>query len=99
RLPGSPAGAAAVITIAIPTGTLLPDSLATLRAAGLADLQPDDVGRRLLHRPAPDLTLVTVRPPDVAAYVDHGSADLGIVGKDSLWETRRVHYELLDLGF
>jgi ATP phosphoribosyltransferase len=88
-----------VITIAIPTGYLLPGALRLLGAAGLASLGPEDLGRRLILRPSPDLTLVTVRPLDVSAYVDHGSADLGIVGKDALWETERVHYELLDLGF
>jgi ATP phosphoribosyltransferase len=88
-----------VITIAIPTGYLLPGALRLLAAAGLASLGPEDIGRRLILQPSPDLTLVTVRPLDVSAYVDHGSADLGIVGKDALWETERVHYELLDLGF
>jgi ATP phosphoribosyltransferase len=88
-----------VITVAIPTGHLLPGALRLLSAAGLANLGPDDIGRRLILRPSPDVTLVTVRPLDVSAYVDHGSADLGIVGKDALWETERVHYELLDLGF
>jgi ATP phosphoribosyltransferase len=88
-----------MITIAIPTGYLLPGALETLDAAGLARLSPEDLGRRLIVRPTPELTLVTVRPLDVAAYVDHGSADLGIVGKDALWETQRVHYELIDLRF
>ncbi|MHB8508222.1 MAG: ATP phosphoribosyltransferase [Candidatus Dormibacteria bacterium] len=88
-----------MITIAIPTGNLLPAALQRLRGAGLCDLAPADIGRRLVLRCSEDLTLVTVRPLDVPAYVDHGSADLGIVGKDSLWETERVHYQLLDLGF
>ena len=88
-----------MITIAIPTGYLLPGALRLLGGAGLAELTPEDLGRKLILRPTDDLTLVTVRPLDVAAYVDHGSADLGIVGKDALWETERVHYELLDLGF
>ena len=88
-----------MITVAIPTGYLLPWALRLLASAGLADVTPEDIGRRLVLRPSPDLTLVTVRPLDVAVYVDHGSADLGIVGKDALWETERVHYELLDLGF
>jgi ATP phosphoribosyltransferase len=35
----------------------------------------------------------------VPAYVDHGAADLGIVGKDILWETPGAHYELVDLRF
>jgi ATP phosphoribosyltransferase len=88
-----------VITIAIPTGYLLPGSLALLRAAGLGDLNPESIGRRLIIDAGPGLRLITVRPQDVPVYVDHGSADVGIVGKDALWETERVHYELLDLGF
>jgi ATP phosphoribosyltransferase len=88
-----------VITIAIPTGYLLQGALRLLSAAGVAAVDPEEIGRRLILRPSPDVTLVTVRPMDVSAYVDHGSADLGIVGKDALWETERVHYELLDLGF
>ncbi|MGB2939126.1 MAG: ATP phosphoribosyltransferase [Candidatus Dormiibacterota bacterium] len=88
-----------MITMAIPTGYLLPGALEVIGAAGLARLTPEDLGRKLVLQPTADLTLVTVRPLDVAAYVDHGSADLGIVGKDALWETERVHYELIDLGF
>jgi ATP phosphoribosyltransferase len=88
-----------VITIAIPTGYLLPGSLGLLRAAGLVDLDPESIGRRLIIDAGPGVRLITVRPQDVPVYVDHGSADLGIVGKDALWETERVHYELLDLGF
>ncbi len=88
-----------MITIAIPTGYLLPGALKVIAAAGLAEVTLEDLGRKLILQPTPDLTLVTVRPADVTAYVDHGSADLGIVGKDQLWETERVHYELIDLGF
>jgi len=88
-----------VITIAIPTGYLLPGSLSLIRAAGLADLEPAAIGRRLIIDAGPQLRLITVRPQDVPVYVDHGSADLGIVGKDALWETERMHYELLDLFF
>ena len=45
------------------------------------------------------MRVVFVRPSDVPAYVDHGAADLGVVGKDVLWEQAGGHYELLDLGF
>jgi ATP phosphoribosyltransferase len=88
-----------VITIAIPTGYLLPGALGLLDRARVAEVTPEDIGRKLVLHPSDSLTLVTVRPLDVAVYVDHGSADLGIVGKDALWETERVHYELLDLAF
>jgi ATP phosphoribosyltransferase len=46
-----------------------------------------------------DLRVVLVRPADVPAYVDQGAADLGIVGKDILWEHPGSHYELVDLRF
>ncbi|HKW08553.1 MAG TPA: ATP phosphoribosyltransferase [Candidatus Dormibacteraeota bacterium] len=86
------------VSIAIPTGALTSGALALLRKAGLADLSADDLGRRLLVD-APDLRVILVRPLDVPAYVDHGAADLGIVGKDVLWESPGLHYELVDLGF
>ncbi|NCC06539.1 MAG: ATP phosphoribosyltransferase [Clostridia bacterium] len=39
-----------------------------------------------------------VKPSDVAIYVEHGAADIGVVGKDTLLETTPDVYELLDLG-
>jgi ATP phosphoribosyltransferase len=87
-----------VITIAIPTGTLLDGSLDLLRRVGAADLDHDEIGRQLLVE-REGMRLVLVKPADVAAYVDHGSADLGIAGKDQLWESTGRHYELVDLGF
>lgn len=39
-----------------------------------------------------------VKPSDVAIYVEHGAADVGIVGKDILLESAADVYELLDLG-
>ena len=38
-----------------------------------------------------------VKPSDVAIYVEHGAADVGIVGKDILLESHAEVYELLDL--
>jgi ATP phosphoribosyltransferase len=40
-----------------------------------------------------------VKPSDVAIYVEHGAADIGVVGKDILLEQDPDIYELLDLGF
>jgi len=87
-----------VISIAIPTGVLLDGSLELLRRVEATDLDADMIGRRLLVERG-GLRLVLVKPADVPAYVDHGSADLGIVGKDQLWESSGKHYELVDLGF
>ena len=87
-----------MISIAIPTGVLLDGSLELLRRVEATDLDADMIGRRLLVERG-GLRLVLVKPADVPAYVDHGSADLGIVGKDQLWESSGKHYELVDLGF
>ncbi len=87
-----------MISIALPTGTLLPDCLALLQRAGVVELDPDDLGRRLLVEQG-GARIVLVRPTDVPAYVEHGAVDLGIAGQDSIWETEGRPYELADLGF
>ena len=87
-----------MICIAIPTGVLLDGSLDLLRRACVADLDRDEIGRKLLVEQN-GVRVVLVKPADVPAYVDHGSADLGVAGKDQLWESTGSHYELLDLGF
>lgn len=86
------------VSIAIPTGALTGGALDLLKKAGVADLTADELGRRLLIDGS-DLRVILVRPADVPAYVDHGAADLGIVGKDILWESPGSHYELVDLRF
>ena len=86
------------VAIAIPTGLLLPGALRILGRSGVARLSASELGRQLLvDRPA--VRVILVRPADVPAYVDHGAADLGIVGKDVLWESQGAHYELVDLRF
>jgi ATP phosphoribosyltransferase len=86
------------LSIALPTGALHSGSLDLMRRADVAKLDPAEVGRRLLFE-HDGLRIVFVRPSDVPAYVDHGAADLGVVGKDVLWEQAGGHYELVDLGF
>jgi len=86
------------VAIAVPTGALLAGALKLLARAGVARLNADELGRQLLvERSA--IRVILVRPTDVPAYVDHGAADLGIVGKDILWESPGSHYELVDLRF
>ena len=87
-----------MISIAVPTGALLSGSLELLSRAGVVSLTAAQLGRRLLVEKS-GVRVVTVRPADVSAYVDHGAADLGVVGKDQLWESPGAHYELVDLGF
>jgi ATP phosphoribosyltransferase len=86
------------VSIAVPTGALLAGALRLLARSRVARLGADELGRQLLLE-RPGLRVILVRPADVPAYVDHGAADLGIVGKDVLWETPGAHYELVDLRF
>src|SRR3984893_19026940 len=87
-----------MMSIEMPTGVLLQGSLDLLRRFRVGDLYREERGRKLLVE-KDGLRVVLVRPADVAAYVDYGSADLGVVGKDQLWESPGPHYELVDLGF
>lgn len=69
-----------------------------LAAAGIS---PVGDAERLLRLPSknPDISLLVIRATDVPAYVSHGAADLGIVGKDVLLEHGGEGlYEPLDLG-
>jgi ATP phosphoribosyltransferase len=86
------------VSIAVPTGALLAGALRLLARSHVARLGAEELGRQLLVE-RPGLRVILVRPADVPAYVDHGAADLGIVGKDVLWETPGSHYELVDLRF
>ena len=71
------------------------------KAAGL-DLGAVDktrAGRRLVIQiPELGLRVLIVRDTDVPAYVEHGAADIGIVGRDVLEEQGCDLYEPLDLG-
>ena len=42
---------------------------------------------------------ILVKASDVPVYVEYGAADIGIVGKDTLLESGKNVYEVLDLGF
>jgi ATP phosphoribosyltransferase len=85
------------LTIAVPRGALLDGALDLLDALGIDTAEVRSNDRKLLFE---DAGIVTMRPSDVPTYVEHGSADLGITGKDVLLEqAQRDVYELLDLGF
>jgi ATP phosphoribosyltransferase len=85
------------LTIAVPRGALFDGALDLLDALGVDTSEVRVNDRKLLFE---DAGIVTMRPSDVPTYVEHGSADLGITGKDVLLEqSDRAVYELLDLGF
>ena len=83
--------------VAVPRGALFEETLDLLDGLGMdtAEVRAND--RKLLFA---DAGIVTMRPSDVPTYVEHGSADIGVTGKDVLLEqSQRKVYELLDLGY
>lgn len=87
-----------MVTIALSKGKLLDPTLALLQRAGYASRGLSVDGRRLVFAcPDTDTTLLIVRPSDVPTYVEHGAADVGVVGKDVLLEQDLDVYEPLDL--
>lgn len=85
------------LTIAVPRGALLDETLDALDAIGLDTREVRSNDRKLLFG---EVGIVTMRPSDVPTYVEAGAADVGITGKDILVEqSEREVYELLDLGF
>jgi len=89
-----------MLTIALCKGKLIEPALELFARAGYPTAQLSAESRRLVF-PCPEhgLTFLIVRPTDVPAYVEYGSADVGIVGKDVLLEQDSDVYEPLDLGF
>src|SRR5918996_5451152 len=85
------------LRLAVPRGALLAETLDLLDRLGIDTSEVRANDRKLLFEEA---GIVTMRPSDVPTYVEHGAADLGIVGKDVLTEqSDRNVYELVDLGY
>jgi len=89
-----------MLNIALPKGRLGDKVYGLLEKAGFACPEMREESRKLVfENPSAGLRYMLVKPSDVAIYVDHGAADVGVVGKDILAEGHYDIYELLDLGF
>lgn len=89
-----------VITFALAKGRLAEQALDLLEQLGIDCTEPRNPGRQLvLWDKAQNIRFILVKPSDVPTYVDHGVADLGVVGRDTLLEAGRELYEVLDLAF
>lgn len=85
----APDGLRTKTVLALPKGRILKELRPLLARAGIVpDAALDDEDSRLLRFPTndPDLDVVRVRPFDVAAFVAHGAAQLGVCGADVLLE-------------
>ncbi|MDX9871582.1 MAG: ATP phosphoribosyltransferase [Clostridia bacterium] len=88
------------LIIALPKGKLFQPAIALLGQAGLNTAELSDKARTLVFEDSANkVRYIICRPTDIPVYVEHGAADLGIVGKDSIIEAGKNLYELLDLKF
>ncbi len=81
--------AASKLVFAIPKGRILDEALPLLARAGVVpeDAFHDKKSRALSFATnRPDMTIIRVRAFDVATFVAHGAAHLGIVGSDVIDE-------------
>ena len=89
-----------VITFALAKGRLAEQAFELLEQLGIDCSEPRNPGRQLvLWDKKQNVRFILVKPSDVPTYVDHGVADIGVVGKDTLLESGRPLYEVLDLTF
>lgn len=90
-----------MITVALPKGALLKDSIQLFQAVGLDFSAFLDSSNRQLQIDDPTHTAkaLLVRAQDVPVYVEYGQAQLGIVGYDVLREKKPQVASLVDLKF
>lgn len=75
------------LRIALSKGRIFDDTLPLLAAANIHPAESPETSRKLiLPSTQGDVEFLIVRASDVATYVQHGGADLGVVGKDVLLE-------------
>ena len=90
------------LILAVPKGRILEEALPLLAAVGIVpeDAFADENSRALQFRTnSPTIDLIRVRAFDVATFVAHGAAQLGIVGSDVLDEFNYSElYAPVDLG-
>lgn len=86
------------LTIAVPKGFLYKGSYKYLFSLGIS-LQAKNSRDLVFYDKKNKIKGLLVRPADVSVYVEHGSADLGIVGSDLLMEQTPDVIKLRDLHF
>lgn len=86
------------LRIALTKGRLEKKTAEMLAKAGYGVEAIANKGRELvLHDSVKDIDYILVKSNDCITYVEHGAADLGVVGKDTLMENEHDCYEMLDL--
>ncbi len=86
-----------MLTVALPTGRVMNEVIELLDSIGLPSARLKDRGRKLVLEDQ-NYRYILAKPMDVPLYVDHGVADLALVGSDVMWEAGASLIELIDTG-
>ena len=87
-----------MLNIALPKGRLGEKVYSMFEKAGFECPAIKENNRKLIFENSKlKVRYFWVKPSDVAIYVEHGAADIGVAGKDILLEYEPDIYELLDL--
>ncbi|MGH4141039.1 ATP phosphoribosyltransferase [Clostridium sp.] len=87
-----------VIRIALTKGRLEKHAINMFEDIGIDCKELKNKGRKLILKDEKNnIEFVLVKSTDVLTYVEHGAADIGIVGKDTLMEQNKDFYEVVDL--
>ena len=87
------------ISIALTKGRLEKETVKLLDKANFGTEELKNKGRKLVFNDTiEEIKYFLVKAADSITYVEHGVADIGIVGKDTLMESDNNYYEVLDLG-
>lgn len=75
------------LRIALSKGRIFDETLPLFEAAGISPVEDPEKSRKLiLPSTEKNVEFLIVRASDVPTYVQHGGADIGVVGKDVLME-------------
>jgi ATP phosphoribosyltransferase len=86
------------LTLAVPKGRILKVLVPLLRQAGIsADCLLSEDRRLVRESDDGSIRYLLLKPDDVPTYVEYGSADLGVVGRDTLLERSYELYQPVDL--
>ena len=87
------------LSIALTKGRLEKKTVAMLEECGYGIESLKDKGRALVFKDSKkDISYFLVKSNDCLTYVEHGVADVGVVGKDTILEGSKEYYEMLDLN-
>ena len=88
------------LTIALPKGKLFYLAKDLFAKVGYSAEKLEEKSRKLvITNEELKIKFIIAKTADVPVYVEHGAAEIGIIGKDVLMESDKDVYELLDLGF